>query len=84
MGVWFGSVAELPGRPRLTVFGGADRVVEVGAVALDDGGIAHGRFVDHGHAADEAIFDLDVNWDEILEDDAARRVGAGYVYLKAP
>ena len=55
-----------------------------GAVALDDGWVTHGCFVDHGHAADEAIFDLDVNRDEILEDDAARRVGAGYVHLDAP
>ena len=55
------SVAELPGRPRLTVIGGGDGLRQISRLALDDDRIAHRRFVDDDDAADQAVLDLDVS-----------------------
>lgn len=61
------SVAGPPGRPGLSVIRGRDGRGEIGRIALDNGGIAHRRLINDGDAGNEAVFDLDVDRNEILE-----------------
>ena len=65
-----GSVAEPPRRPGLTIVGCGDGRGEIGRIAFDHDGIAHERLVDDGDTGHAVIFDLDMNGDEMLENDA--------------
>src|SRR3546814_7491637 len=56
---WRRLVAEPPGRPSLTVIGGAHGLGEIDGVAVDRDRIADRRFVDDSHQADGAGFDYD-------------------------
>ena len=64
-------VAEGPGRPRLAVIGGCDRLGEMDRFAFDQGAISDRRLVDDGDADDKTVLDLDMHRNEIGEDDTA-------------